>query len=78
MRHSKEFKVTQRRLMLRYCGSRRKEHAMNHSSIPICCHLGIFALSAILSTILKTRYHAKIYIVIPSCVPGDATNNTWN
>jgi hypothetical protein len=76
MTHSREYKAMQRKLILKYCGSRRKEHAMNHSLIPINYHLGAFVLTAMLSTILKTLYHAKSYPAIPSCVPESASNVT--
>jgi hypothetical protein len=68
----------QRKLIQRYYGSRRKDHAVNHSVIPFSYHLDAFALTAISSTILKTLYPAKIHIVIPFCVPGSVMNIMWN
>ncbi|HET6640492.1 MAG TPA: hypothetical protein VFG77_02675 [Nitrososphaeraceae archaeon] len=74
--HWREFKDMQRKPIMRCCGLRRKENAMNHSLIPFNYPLGVFAPTAMLSTILKTPYHVKSNIVVPSCVPGSVTNIT--
>jgi hypothetical protein len=68
--HLREFKVMQRKQMLRYYGSRRRENAMNHLLIPFNCRLDAFVPTVTLSTALKTRYPARCCIVILSCVLG--------
>jgi hypothetical protein len=78
MMHSREFNAMQRKPILRCYGSKRKDHARNHSPTQFNYHLDAFALTAMLSTILKTQYHAKSYIAIPSCVPGSVSNFTFN
>jgi hypothetical protein len=40
--------------------------------------LDIFALTAILNTILKILFHAKSLIVIPTCVQRSVTKTMWN
>ncbi len=51
---------------------------MDHLLTPSSCNLDIFALTAILNTILKTLFHAKSYIVIPTCVQRSVTKTMWN
>jgi hypothetical protein len=74
--HSRGYKLMLRIPIVRYCGSKRKEHATSHSLIPLNYLLDTFALTATLSTILKTLYHAKSHTAIPPCVPESASNIT--